>query len=543
MMKLFGDLSVRRCYRLRRHVLALILVSSIAGFGGITAGNASPGFDSGQIMAVLGQLLANDNAVRSTVAVADLPALRRFYKERDYSPAWVSQNGLTEDALLARQALAHADDEGLNPADYDDGLQVPVTAQGAARYDLLLTDSFLRYARDVRLGRIAPDAVYNDIGLPVQVFDPVSALTAALKTHTVARLIADLPPPHAEYAQLKAALARYRAIAAAGGWPQIPGQDELKLDGNDPRLAVLSRRLAIEDPTLLQGAPVDMGTLRDAVERFQARNGLHVDGRVGRQTLYALNVSAPERVAQITANMERWRGMPRSFGPRYIAVNAADATLQVVDNGKVILTSRVIVGKPHSPTAIFAATVIAITINPYWNIPAAIARNETIPKARRHPGYLAANHIIVSSSGRLRQLPGPDNSLGQIKLEMPNRFDAYLHDTPARKLFEADERHLSHGCIRVEQIQPLASFALTGDAAAGLENIQAAIATGANQRISLDNPLPVYVLYWTAIADQDGMVDFRSDVYGRDQKLLAALAGRHLMGRMSMNTSDQCRRA
>jgi murein L,D-transpeptidase YcbB/YkuD len=219
-------------------------------------------------------------------------------------------------------------------------------------------------------------------------------------------------------------------------------------------------------------------------------------------------------------------------------VNTADATLKVVDNGKIVLTSRIIAGKPATPTPIFAAQVVALTVNPYWNIPATIARKEILPKERRHPGYMASQHIFAAGDGTLKQQPGTDNALGFLKLEMPNRFNSYLHDTPARGLFARNDRHFSHGCMRVQQIAPLASYVLTGDTAAAKDKLAALIATGVNQRISLDKTVPVYVLYWTAIADQDGAVSFRPDIYGRDGRLLAALAG-HLFGRVSLNVNCQ----
>jgi murein L,D-transpeptidase YcbB/YkuD len=487
--------------------------------------------------------LAGDAYVARAGLPIDLAVVRRFYALRGYEPAWTSD---ASDASKAILAIASAAADGLAESDYHiddiDALARSARPEAAIAYEVRLSASLLRYEHDLRMGRLEPGDVFHDVALPKDAFDPAAETDAALARNDLAEYLRQLAPPHPDYAQLRTALARYGAIASAGGWPQVPGDSEIKLDGNDPRLTVLSQRLAAEDSALLQNGPLDTVALRAAVERFQQRNGLRADGRVGRLTLRALTVSAPERVAQIAANMERWRWAPRSFGGRYIAVNAADATLQVVNDGKIILTSRVIVGKPRSPTAIFAAIVNAVTINPYWNIPTTIARHEILPKARRHPGYLAANHIVMGSSGQLRQLPGPDNSLGQIKLEMPNRFDAYLHDTPARILFQADERHLSHGCIRVEQIRPLASFALTADAAAGLEMIDAEITTGSNLRISLDNPLPVYVLYWTVVADQDGTVEFRPDVYGRDEELLAALAGQHPFGKVSSNTGNQCRR-
>lgn len=244
---------------------------------------------------------------------------------------------------------------------------------------------------------------------------------------------------------------------------------------------------------------------------------------------------ADARVGTIIANMERWRWVPRSFGPRYVSVNVAGATLEAVDNGTVILTSPVIAGKPETRTPLFSTTAVSLTINPSWHVPTPIVRKEIMPHLRANSGYLARKHMVWSQGGGIRQLPGAGNALGVLKFEMPNEFDTYLHDTPSRSLFAKADRHLSHGCIRVGKIQQLGSFALTGDPDAGLDRIHSLIITHATRTISLDESLPVYVLYRTAIADADGAVNFVPDVYGRDQRLLSALAVQHLSNRVTMN--------
>jgi murein L,D-transpeptidase YcbB/YkuD len=289
--------------------------------------------------------------------------------------------------------------------------------------------------------------------------------------------------------------------------------------------------------------------LRDAVKRFQAGNGLDEDGRVGNGTLAALNVPAVFRAAQIAANMERWRWMPPQFERRYIAVNVPDQSLAFVREGRAVLTSRVIVGRKASPTPITRSAIVAVVANPPWNIPGDIAARDLLPQLRKNPNYLALKHMVVTDGpqgdpyGRtidwrkiipaefpyaIRQLPGPDTALGALMLDSPNDFDVYLHDTPNKKWFESDEREISNGCVRVQQIFPLASLALTDDAANGVARLNQAVKSRETQRLALDSPLPVYFLYWTALAGPDGKVGFRPDIYGRDAPLIARLtkAGR-----------------
>ncbi|HUI18622.1 MAG TPA: peptidoglycan-binding protein, partial [Alphaproteobacteria bacterium] len=264
----------------------------------------------------------------------DLTQLGRFYAERGNRPAWAGSEEARERAKLAAATLAAAASEGLNAADYHPtALAAALGPADAAARELVLTDAFLRYAHDVRLGRVAAADVFDDVRLPKASFDAVAALKSALEKDSLARLIADLPPPHPEYARLKDALKRYRAIAAAGGWPQIPAGDELVVDSDDPRLVTLRARLAVEDQALqplAEQAP--KGDLAAALGRFQARNGLAVDGRIGPRTLAMLNISAAGRVDQIIANMERWRWMPRRFEERYVIVNTADGELSVIDH-------------------------------------------------------------------------------------------------------------------------------------------------------------------------------------------------------------------
>jgi murein L,D-transpeptidase YcbB/YkuD len=449
----------------------------------------------------------------------DSAALSRFYALRQFQPAWSGDalNRQRADAAIAR--LEHADEEGLAPADYRatelPGLRARIDSAG---FDLVLTDALIRYARDLRTGRSAVGFVDADVALPPANFDAVQAVADMFRAEDFDGALAALEPPHEEYARLKNALARYRAFFAAGGWAPVPDLRKVALDGDDERLLLLRNRLAVEDSTAANG------DLQAALKRFQTRNGLEPDGRIGAQTLAALNVPVTDRIDQIVANMERWRWIG-AFEPSHIAVNIPEAQLTVHRDGQIVLTSRVIVGKPKTPTPIFRALVVGVTANPPWNVPTVIARHEILPKLRRDPDYLAKHHMIFVESGGIRQLPGADNALGSLKLEMPNQFDTYLHDTPAKALFARYARYFSHGCMRVELILPLASIVLTGDSTSAISQLQMAISTGTTLHLSVARQLPVYVLYWTAIANEDDNVSFLPDIYGRDRRLIAALHG------------------
>jgi murein L,D-transpeptidase YcbB/YkuD len=488
---------------------------------------------------ILRQVLAKKSAAQPVQVLA-------FYEARDFRPAWSGGAEEEEAAADVRAILTRAHEQGLRDEDYKLTRDNRPRASGAeaAAYEISLTSVVLRYAHDLRTGRVQPKAIYDDIKLPAANFDAVPALTRALNTHSAAKFLADLAPAHPEYRRLAKALARYRAIADAEGWPAVPGQNEVRLDGKDERLSVLIQRLSTEDPMLAAIAKPSTAEIRDAVKRFQARSGLNQDGRAGGVTLASLNVPAETRVDQIVANMERWRWMPRQFEHRYVAVNVPDQSVQYVRDGMVVLTSRVVVGRKASPTPITRSAITAVVVNPPWNIPGDIAARDLLPQLRKNPNYLASKRMVVTDGpqndpyGRkidwqkvapaefpyaIRQLPGPQTALGAVMLDSPNDFDVYLHDTPNKRLFDSTLREISNGCVRVQQIFPLASLALTDDTAKGMSELTKATKSRDTQRLTLDEPLPVYFLYWTAVAGPDGELGFRPDRYGRDTRLIAAL--------------------
>ena len=477
-------------------------------------------FAAGLILSSANAFAAGDdvrNAIRDELAKsapaglsgADPLAVRTFYSLRDNLPAWTGSPDAESDAQTMLAALASAGAEGLNPADYriaaPAGLYSGTGGMTDAEKDILITAAALRYANDLRDGRPALKDVDADIEFPVDYFDAVRGLATALQARTLAAFLTDLPPPHPEYARLKELLARYANRAAEG------------LHNTRHSRRELLRKLAAEDDSI---SPDD--DLSDAITRFQKRHGLDPTGSMDANTLAALNIAPSQRMLQIEANMERWRWLPRNFESRYVMVNVPGAKLELVANGETILTSQVIVGKPEAPTPMLRAVATNVIVNPPWNVPPKIARREIVPKLRANPGYLRAHHMVWRSGGGIEQLPGGKNALGRIKLDLPNRFDVYLHDTPSKRLFARDDRDLSHGCVRVQEILPLAAYALTGDTTS-VSLLTSAVARGRTQYFPLSDPLPVYILYWTVFVNSDGGVEFRPDIYDRDQRLIAAM--------------------
>jgi len=268
---------------------------------------------------------------------------------------------------------------------------------------------------------------------------------------------------------------------------------------------------------------------------------------VGPATLEALNVPVEERIRQIEVNMERWRWLPQTLGTRYLLVNIANFELGVMEDSRRVMSLRAIVGKPYQRTPAFNAEMTYLVLNPYWNVPSDIARKEMVPLIKKDLEYLRKNSIRVFSgrnSARkevdpadldwssftsgyfpyfLRQDAGSKNALGSMKFMFPNRFNVYLHDTPHKDLFNRTVRQFSHGCIRIEKALELAEYLLAKDSRWTRETLLESLNVSVDRAIRIPDPIEVYILYWTAWVDEDGTVQFRNDIYGRDKPLAEAL--------------------
>jgi murein L,D-transpeptidase YcbB/YkuD len=503
----------------RPSLAPLLLVTLLLTLGApslVPAAAAQEGAD-----AALVSLLAGDGGLRLAGRSLDREMLAKLYAVRGDRPIWLAA---PERAAALMRVLSGAAAHGIDPAAF------AVPEASPEERELLLTDAFLRYATALAQGRVRSAVIESDWALPTPAFDVEATLDLAASGDPE-MVLAGLAPAEPGYQRLQAALVRYRAIVAAGGWPRVPEAGKLMLGDSGATVAKLRRRLIAEDflPADATGTEFD-AALEGALKRFQAGHGIAVDGRVGHDTYEALNVPAVARLEQIRDNLERWRETPRDWPANRIEVNVPAAWLTVIEHGVVGLSMRAIVGAEEHPTPVLRARMNAVLFNPPWNIPTSIIRKEILPHARRDPHYLDRNHYVyVGATGRspLQQLPGPDNALGRIKFELPNIYDVYLHDTPTHPLFSRVMRTLSHGCVRLEDPRELALYVLAGGKTSwSLDDIDGAIAQGDTRRVPLAHSIPVYLLYWTAFADPDGAVEFRDDIYGRDLRLAAAMDAR-----------------
>lgn len=451
-------------------------------------------------------LLQRGNTIELAGRSVATSPLNRFYAARDYRPIWTPER---RNELVA--ALAEVSSQGLDP-----GAFVIPNADPAAT-ELLLSDAFMRYAVALARGLVTMDEVYGDWGVPQPSLDPAAALARALD-HGVGATLAALPPQDAGYARLRQAYLHYRDMTQHAAWEPITLKVPLKPGATGADVVKLRHRLAAEGFVPSGDSPVFDPALAAAVSRFQVAHGLPPDGTVEMATLTALNISPGARLRTIRLNLERRRAMPRAEPATRVVVNVPDATVVLYQPGQPPLTMRVVVGGPNRQTPILAATMNALLLNPPWIVPQSITTKEILPLASKNPDYLETNGYVFNGQ-QLIQLPGPKNALGKIKFEFPNRFDVYLHDTPAKTLFARSRRALSHGCIRVENPRELARRLMADDPKWTMDAINAAIATGKTQRVMLPHPVPVSIVYWTAFVGDDGTVEFRNDIYGRDQRL------------------------
>ena len=478
-------------------------------------------------------------AVKVGERMVELAPLKEFYRQRGYRLAWNGQGESAADRLLTDlQALAHG--EGLAPESYT------VSATGNdLDHDLLVSDALARFTRDLATGRVAPTRQVGGMGPETRpAFDATKVLRDLASGTDLASAIEPLPPAFAGYQRLKQTLERYRVLVRNGGWAVIPDGPSIKPGMEDDRLPAVRRRLIVTgelDAKHDKGKVLDQH-LASALRKFQVRHGIEADGAVGKSTLAALNVSADERLKQIVANLERWRWMPRTLDSTHIAVNLPAAHMELVRNGEIQMAMRVVVGDPKHPTPTMQTAMTSVVLNPTWTVPPSIATKEILPKLRKDPHYLAANNMHILDAfpegsdqelglgidwnhygkfpWRIRQAPGPENALGQVKFNLSNQDDIYLHDTPKRQYFGRIFRALSHGCVRLERPIALAQALVTSDYA---DKVEGLIAETNTKTLKLERPLTVYLMYMTAWADEDGTVHFREDLYGHDARLKAAL--------------------
>ena len=482
-------------------------------------------------------------------------ALQAYYQTYGGELLWLGSNRAS--AFISRLKDAEAD--GLDPNDYPSKQLATLSAggpsidkRGLAIIELYFSAAFLEYASDLKVGRFLPSKIDPNFFIEGRALDQLSALKGLERADSIDHFFDKWQSPGRNYAALRIALAQHRAISAKGGWSAVPLGDPIRPGTTDPRVPAIRARLSLtEGGSQVTAAETQVynNALVEAVKRFQASQGLDVDGVIGSTTIVAMNVPVQERINSIILAMERLRWMPEDLGQQYLIVNIAGFELRRINAGEVEERMAVVVGKPYHRTPVFSDRIRFLEFNPYWNVPPDIAIKEELPALRSNAASRAAQGfeavrgdqvVDVRSvdwagvgAGRfpyqLRQRPGTNNALGRVKFMFPNPHNVYLHDSPAHSLFERNVRAFSHGCIRLSRPLDLAEQVLRVGGVQGWtkDRINSVVASTKTTVVNLREPLPVHITYLTAWADE-GAANFRQDIYGHDAKLLAALEGKSI---------------
>lgn len=481
--------------------------------------------------------------------VADDRVLQTFYELRQYAPMWVDgsdqEQKRTQDFL---EALRLSGDHGLPTGRYgvvslSREVKSARTDVELARLEARLSTTFLAYARDVQSGILNPASVDRDIDRSAPRRDPLQTLNEFSRSSARAYL-RSLPPQTPEYTRLKEEKLRLEAVIASNGWgPRVPDA-KLEFGAAGPQVVALRNRLIDMGYAGRSASAKFDSQLKASVASFQSDHGLAPDGVVGKGTLAEINVEPDDRLKSVVVAMERERWLNRPRGDRYIWVNIPDFTARVVDDGHVTFETRAVVGMDQDTrrTPEFSETMEFIVVNPTWNVPRSIATKEYLPMLKKNPN--AVSHLkLVDTNGnaidrasvdfasysagnfpfRLKEPPSDGNALGQVKFMFPNSHNIYLHDTPSKSLFSKESRAFSHGCIRLGDPLDFAHVLLAtqSDNPDGL--MQSRLKTGQESVVTLKQPLPVYLVYFTAFSEAKGRMQFRRDVYGRDARVFDAL--------------------
>ncbi len=499
-----------------------------------------------ELAARIGRLQQGETLEVQGARIATGGLIADYYAQRGYDLAFDDDS--MRDVLDGIEGMrAH----GLDPDDYHRQALSALRARARspaerADLELLLMDALLRMASHRAYGKVNPatlDANWN-LEQPLVTSDPLAELKRAMASASPMGHLDGLLDDADFYHELKRALARYRQLAAAGGWRQIPSGPSLKAGMTDPRVRAVRARLRVTGELADASGP-DSPVFDDGLERavanFQRRHGLDADGVIGPATLTAMNLPATARIDQLRVNLERARWVQRDLPADFVLVNIAGFRVYLVRAGAVVWSSRVQVGKTYRKTPVFRDAIRYIVLNPTWTVPPGILREDIIPQARKDPNSIRSKGLrVLDQDGRevdpqavnwsaepfpyrLRQDPGPNNALGRVKLMFPNAHLVYLHDTPSQGLFDRSQRTTSSGCIRVEHPFDLTERVLAGTPGWDRARIDQAVASERTTRIDLTRPLPVLILYWTAEVMDAGGVAFREDIYERDTPVLRAL--------------------
>jgi murein L,D-transpeptidase YcbB/YkuD len=477
--------------------------------------------------------------------------VNKFYKRRNYQFAWFNKDGMTYAISIfynqlqnyiynfADSSLRNSRLDSFISASQKDEKGFLSNKNNVQQLELLLTSTFFMYAKKAYGGE-TKNLADLEWFIPRQKKDYQVALDSLIELPIGSK---EQMPLNNYYFNLRGQLKKYRDIEKKGGFPVVIFKNKLPFKDCDSCLLPLKHYLYLTgDLKRNDSTIVFTDSLMNAVKNFQRRLGLVENGKIDSLMITELNRPIGFRIRQIMINMERLRWMPEKMEADYLIINIPEFKLHVIEGWKEVWASKVVVGQAATQTTVFKANLSQIILNPYWVVPANIARNEIIPKIKRSPSYLVNYNMEILSGNEvidpskinwsenktaftIRQKPGKNNALGKILFLFPNTFDIYLHDTPSKNLFEETQRDFSHGCIRVAEPERLALYLLRKNAKWNIEKVNKVLQTNIKTDISVLPTIPVYITYFTTWVDDKGQLNFRNDVYNLDSKLSKEIFG------------------
>ncbi len=480
----------------------------------------------------------------------------KLYQLRNYNLIWSNGEQYNANALELFEIIRHAGDFGLNPVDYDvNAIQYLLSStindtEHLNNSDITFTHAYIKLASHLEKGKyIGTSPVKN------KEYSLIEILNEAIDNHAIAIALENLQPINPSHSKLVLALKKYRSLQDEYE-PIVLNKRSFTIGDKSPEIIKLRKRLHaygdytgndMHSDTLDLHSDVLDESIALAISNFQSRHGLEADGILGKNTAYEINRPITDRIHQLELNLERSRYLPEFSQDLHLIINIPEYQLYVNENGKTIYQSRVVVGKRKNKTPVFSSELTELILNPYWNVPNSITSEEIIPMIRQDPDYLTKHNMkvlgifnnqtheinpetvdwssmdLTGTPLRIRQEPGAKNSLGRIKFNFPNAYNVYLHDTPVRSLFTHSQRAFSHGCIRVEDAFGLAEVLLANNNLWSKDDLYFLVNRSRTKTVKLDNPIPIHITYMTAWVDDQGVVNFRPDIYKRDRNFANSL--------------------
>jgi murein L,D-transpeptidase YcbB/YkuD len=453
-------------------------------------------------------------------------AVVSFYQDQGHTYVWFNGSQINNQSVVLQNKIQNISSEGLAEKIFYTNeltalLNSKTTTNPNVETELLLTAQYFLYAKKVWSGLSEKETKSINWRLPRKKLNYNKLLDSIIKGNPVL----ENPPVYRQYTLLKNELKKYQIIKQNGGFPLIDSKiinskigDSSASILNLQKWLLLSKDLATSKPSAIYDT-----SLQAAIKKFQNRFGLKIDGKITLLMLKELNVSVEDRILEIELNMERCRWLPTSNKMDYLVINIPEYKMHVYENNSLIWSMNAVVGKAEHETTIFADKIEHVVFSPYWNVPNSILQKEILPGIARNSNYLTENNMEWHNDN-VRQKPGPKNSLGLVKFMFPNSYNIYLHDTPAKTLFNKNDRAFSHGCVRLKNAEKLANYLLKGSKKWTSENIKIAMNSGVEKYVKIQKNQAVFIVYFTSWVDNEGKLNFRKDIYKRDEKLAKLLS-------------------